>query len=517
MLSRREAFCASVMGLLFCLPIAPKGPQPSRRPSQTRQLRESTPAVSSAARRQSRDGELQRQFTFPSITAYQITQQGLAANETDAEIRAACVTTAQGQVCGGATQFNITAGRPSAVLLTGDLGVFAEDERKLTNNFTLDLGLRLETQSALPDHFDLDPCADFAWAVGQKEKKPPPFTVRGGDGIFYDRLVSTNIDTAIRQNGVTEASYHVDNPSFYPSIPTTASLSAAPPTIYQISPHLRSEYEIDEGISIDRSLWNKGSVSCNYQMAQGKHQWQSINTNAPLPGTYNPGNATTPASGTYPLGTTQAVYQFQSGGTMRRERFFVRLNANPTKKLFLFALSTTRKIYEDSTGATNFPSNSYNIRPDYGTSPYPNQRLYLGSFYNLPWGISVNEFLSATAKTQFNITTGTDLNGDTIHNDRPAFATAPTSSSILYTTKYRTFDVNPQPGEQAIPFDYGRGPAFAGLDFGLGRTFKFGPGDPSAPPPPDAPVPKGPAPTPDLHGGSSNANRVIQLRTNFNF
>ena len=497
------------------------------------------------------------QFTFPSITAYQITEQGLANNETDAEIRATCVTTAQGPVCGGPTQFNITAGNPSAVVLTGDLGVFAEDEWKITNNFTLDVGLRIESQTGIPDHFDPAPRAGFAWAIGQKAKKSPIFTLRGGAGIFYDRFVSTNILTSIRQNGVTQASYYVPNPDFYPAIPPTDTLTAQLPTTYQISPHLRSEYEVDEGLSLERNLWNKGSISFNLQLGQGEHQWTSINTNAPLPGTYNPGNGTTPPSGDYPLGTTQAVYQFQSVGTMRRERFFIRLNANPTKKLFLFAFYTVRKAYEDTGGATSFPSNSYNVRDDYGTSPYPNQRLYLGAFFNLPFGLNINAFLSSTAKQPFNITTGTDLNGDTIYNDRPAFATNPTSDSILYNTKYGNFDANPQPGEKIIPFDYARGPAFSELDFGLGRTFKFGPRDPLPPPPPGAPAPKGPAPKPDPryswtigldaqnvlnivnagppvgilsspqfgesislnnpYGQSSNANRVIMLRTYFNF
>ena len=91
---------------------------------------------------------------------------------------------------------------------------------------------------------------------------------------------------------------------------------------------------------------------------------------------------------------------------MRRERFFVRLNANPTKKLFLFAFYTVRKINVDTTGATNFPSNSYNVHQDYGPSPYPNQRLYVGTFYQPPLGLNVNAFLSATAKQPFNITTG---------------------------------------------------------------------------------------------------------------
>ena len=497
------------------------------------------------------------QFTFPSITAYQITEQGLAANETDAQIRATCVTTSAGQVCGGATQFSITAGQPRATVLTGDLGAFAEDEWKLTKNFTLDLGIRLETQSAIPDHFDPAPRAGFAWAVGQKEKKPAWFVVRGGGGLFYDRFLSANILTAIRQNGITESSYYVNNPDFYPSIPSTTTLSAAPPTVYQISPHLRSEYQIAEGISVDRNLWNKGSISFNFLSSEGEHQWDSLNINAPLPGTYNPGNATTAASGTYPLGTTQPLYQFQSGGTMRSDRFFVRLNANPTKKFFLFAFYTIRKMDTDTAGPTSFPSNSYNIHEDYGRSAYPLQRLYLGGFYQLPGGLSVNAFLSSSASTPFNITTGTDLNGDTQYNDRPAFATSPTSSSILYQTKYGNFDANPQPGEKIIPLNYGSGPAFAELDFGLGKSFKFGPRDPLPPLPPGAPAPKGPLPKPDPrysltvgldaqnvfndvnagppvgiltspqfghsislnspYGGAANANRVITLRTYFNF
>jgi hypothetical protein len=498
-------------------------------------------------------GNFNGQFTFPSLTAYQITEQGLAAGASDATIRATCVTTPTGQVCGGATQFSITAGQPRATVLTGDLGAFAEDEWKISNSFTLDFGIRLETQSAIPDHFDPAPRVGFAWAVGQKEKKPALFTLRSGGGIFYDRFSSTNILTSIRQNGVTESSYYVNNPSFYPAIPSTSSLSAALPTVYQISPHLRSEYAIVEGASIERSLWKKGTISLNYLSWQFDHQWDSVNLNAPLPGTYN---ATT-STGTYPLGTSQPLYQFQSGGTERLNRFFVRVNANPNKHMFLFAFYTVRDKKTDTNGATSFPSNSYDIHQDYGRGTNPAQRLYIGSFFDLPGGITVNSFLSASSSTPFNITTGTDLNGDSQYNDRPAFATNLTSSSIPYKTKYGYFDANPQPGEKIIPINYGNGPSYVELDFGLGKSFKFGPRDPVPAPPPDAPAPKGPAARPDPryslnfgmdaenifndvnpgppvgiltspqfgqsislnspYGGAANANRVIRFRTIFNF
>jgi hypothetical protein len=322
---------------------------------------------------------------------------------------------------------------------------------------------------------------------------------------------------------------------------------------------------------MERNLWKKGSVSLNYVNNRGVHQWESVNTNAPLPGTYNPGNPADgiPASGDYPLGSTQPVYQFQSNGISNNSRFFVRTNLNPTKKLFLFGYYTIRRGYSDAFGASSFPSNSYNLSADYGRLPYPQQRVYSGGYWDLPFGFSVNAFLSATAAQPFNITTGTDLNGDTQYNDRPAFATNPTSSSQIYKTRFGTFDANPQPGEKTIPINYANGPAFAELDFGFGRSFKFGPRPPAPKPDPNAAAPKPapapkpgapapkPAPRPDPrfslsfsldagnilnhvnagapvgvltspyfgqsislnspYGGAVSSNRVINLRTSFSF
>jgi hypothetical protein len=498
-------------------------------------------------------------FTFSSLTSYQITQQGIAAGETDAQIRATCATTTMGQVCGGAQQFNLTAGQPSAVVLTGDVGLFAEDEWKASKSVTVDLGFRFESQTAIPDHFDPAPRAGISWAIGKRDKKPAFAVLRGGAGLFYTRFASGDILTSIRQNGVTQPSYYVTDPSFYPNIPPPSGLSATLPTLYQISPHLRSPYAIVAGVSVERSLWKKGSISFNYINTRGIHGVESVNVNAPLPGTYNAGDPSQgiAATGTYPLGTTQPVYQFQSNGISNNNRFFARMNFNPTKRLFLFGSYTARRGYTDAAGAASFPSNSYDISADYGRLPYPNQRLYLGSFWELPFGLSANAFLSSTSRTPFNITTGTDLNGDNQYNDRPAFATHTTPSSIVFPpTRFGTFDANPQPGEKIIPINYATGPAFADLDFGLGRTFKFGPRPPAPKPLPGTPAPKGPVEKPDPRYslafafdaqnvlnhvnaaapvgiltspsfgqaislntgiGGTAANRVINLRTTFSF
>lgn len=400
------------------------------------------------------------------------------------------------------SQYSVTAGQSSASLLTSDLGVYAEDEWKLLKNVTVNYGLRLESQTAIPDHFDPAPRLGAAWAVGQTAKRPPIVTLRGGAGLFYDRFAASNILTSIRQNGVSQQSFFVTDPAQltgYPNPPSTAQLSGTAPTPYTISPHLRAETALVAGVSVDRSLGKLGSVSVSYMSLRGTHNYNSFNINAPEPGSFISGDPTHP--GVRPLGGTGNIYQFASEGINKERRLDVEGNLNLSKKLFLWFYYSARVQKQDSDGAGSFPSRPYDLSADYASSGIGNrsvgERLYSGFDYKLPFNFSTNLFISAQTGPRFNITTGTDLNGDTIYNDRPAFASNPTAASVLYNTRYGNFDGNPQPGEALIPFNYGHAPGVFFSELGISRDFRFGPRAAPEPPPAGAPAPKGPVARPD--------------------
>ena len=88
-------------------------------------------------------------FTFISLTAYQITEQGLAQGATPAQIRATCTMPqpATAPVCGGATQFTRTAGNPAATVSQVDAGLYAEDEWRVRPRLTLTYGIRARLTS----------------------------------------------------------------------------------------------------------------------------------------------------------------------------------------------------------------------------------------------------------------------------------------------------------------------------------------------------------------------------------
>jgi hypothetical protein len=421
------------------------------------------------------------EFIFPNQTAYEITQQGLADHETDPTIRVTCVTTATGPVCGGATQFNLTAGQASASVVTGDLGLYADDAWKLTRKFTLDLGLRYETQSAIPDHNSLAPRFGFAWAVGRKAANVPVVTLRGGIGMFYQRFEVANLLQAVIQNGITQTSYFVQNPSFYtctPSVtnctvPQPSALPPSQPTVYRVDPHLHTGYDIVTSVTAERSFGKIGSITANFLDAHGVHQYLSINANAPLPGTYNPA---VPNSGTRPMGGMENIYQFTSEGSNNGRIFFSNFNFNFTRRLFFWGFYIFDHTFGDSDNTTSFASDSYNIKQDYG--PEDNnaiQQLFTGFSVNLPHGISLQPFIAARSGYRFNITTGTtDLNGDTIYNDRPAFATDLTRASVVRTA-LGNFDTDPLPAQTIIPYNYAHAPGLFWVDLQASEEIHVGP------------------------------------------
>jgi len=410
-------------------------------------------------------------FVFPSITSYQITQQGLANGETPAQIRAGG---------GGATQFSIITGDPNIHVLMQDLGVFLEDDWKPRPSMTLSYGMRFESQTGIHDHADAAPRVSFAWSLGPKNK-PPRVILRGGAGFFYTRFASTYIATAERQNGVTETQYVVNAPEFYPSIPSTGDLGpATSPTVYSISPLLHTPYTIQESLSLEKTLFKKMNVALDYQHSRGVDLLLTRNINAPLPGTYNPAD---PSSGVRPFGGTQNIYQYESEGASKRNRLFVNVNLR-TGPVTFFGFYMFGSSKANTAGAGSFPSNQFDLHLDYGrASNDVHHRLFFGGFTKLPYHFTASPLLIYQSSTPFNITIGEDLNGDAQFNDRPAFATDLSRPSV-YRTRYGNFDAAPLPGQTIIPINYGNGPSYFTANLSLRRSFSFGPVVPDEAPPP---------------------------------
>ena len=399
------------------------------------------------------------QYTFPSIDAYQITEQGLQQGLTPEQIRA------EG---GGASLFTRTAGNASTVASMTDVGFFFEDDWKLKPNFTLSGGLRYEDQTQISDHSNVAPRLGFAWNFGPKKT---PYTLSGGNGMFYHRFPVSNILNAERQNGVNQRQYVVQSPNFYPEIPDASQLgSQVTPSTYEINPHYRAEKVYVASINLSHPVLKTGRLSVNYWYARGINDPMIRNINAPLPGTYDPSD---PNSGVRPYGGTNNIYRYDSAGLSRYYRLMPTFFYQNGKGMFITANYQMVWYTVDSSGGS-FPSNQYDIRVDKGPGYLDiRHRIIAQASVPLPWHFNTSLFVQASTDPPFNIVLGQDVNGDSIFNDRPAFATDLTRPSVV-ATKWGVFDTDPLPTQKIIPYNYGRAPGTVISNLMISRSWNFG-------------------------------------------
>lgn len=412
-------------------------------------------------------------FTFPSLTAYQA-----------AEIQLATCQAAGGSNCQaiGASQFALTTGQPLSTVNWIDQGLYFEDQWRLRANMSLNLGLRYETQNSIHDHTNFAPRVGFAWALGNS--RSPKTVVRTGFGIFYDRFQAPGVLQAERLNGVTQTQYIVTNPDFFPAVPTPNELaqrgaSQAANAIYQMDPHLRAPYTMQAAAGVERQVTRNATVAVTYLNSHGVQQLMTRNINAPLAGTYvycSPGDSTcTPSAGVRPDRTEGNIYQYESIGLFNQNQVITNLNLRLGYRLSLFGFYMLNFAKSDTSGVDSFPMDSYDVRLDYGRATFDiRHRLFWGGSLSLPKGIRLSPFMVANSSGPFNITVGEDLNGDSIYNDRPAFAPPGAIGSSIVKTRWGTFDTHPKIGETIIPINYGTGPTQFSLNLRLSKTFGLG-------------------------------------------
>src|SRR2546423_489620 len=352
---------------------------------------------------------------FTSIQVFQITQQGLANGLTPAQIRAAG---------GGATQFTIAAGNPEATVSQFDFGGFVQDDWRLRQNLTVNLGLRYEHQTNIRSELNFAPRVGFAWAPGAGGGKQAKTTIRGGLGFFYDRVGENLTLTANRLNGINQRQFIVTDLTIlnlYPTTPSIALLSAfaTPVSIYSLAKDLQAPYMTQAAISVEHSLPHSLTASVTFSHVRTLHQLRARAINAPLPGTFNPA---IPGSGVRPLGTNN-YFQYESSGRFDQNQMIVTLGGRLNPKLSFNMNYTLSKSKSDTDGSGTFAANPFDFAGEYGrASNDVRHRLSLFGSYRGPWNISLSPMLIFSSGNPFNITIGRDLNGDTLFTERPAFA-----------------------------------------------------------------------------------------------
>jgi hypothetical protein len=398
---------------------------------------------------------------YTGLQVYQAVQQGIANGMNAAEVRAATGL--------GPTQFSIVTGQPSAENTYWDLGLYVQDEWKIRSNVSLTYGFRFETQNQIHDQANPAPRIGLAWGINPGPKGQPKTVLRAGWGMFYDRFTQDLLLQAQRLNGVTQQRFIVNDPDFYPNIPTPAELAAGAtsPTIYQVDPKLKSPYTMQAGVTLERQLSKSANVAVTYLNSRGVHTLLTRNINAPLPPDFDSANR--------PLGGSDNIYQYEGAGIFKQNQLITNGSVRIGTKLSLFGYYSLSYANSDTSGASSFPTNQFNVAQDYGRAAFDvRHRVFLGGSISMPYQFRLSPFLIASSGSPFNVTIGQDLNNDSIFNDRPTFAQLQTALANAVVARNVSFNCDESNPDAIVAINCGKATARFSLNLRLSKTFGFG-------------------------------------------
>jgi hypothetical protein len=377
---------------------------------------------------------------------------------------------------GGPSRFTIQSGLSYISYIRYDAGPFIQDDWRVKPNLTLSLGLRYEVQNLVGGTHDFAPRLGFAWAPGNSKNGRQKTVIRGGFGIFYDRVSYTDYEQAALNNGVNQLQYEVYNPTFYPNIPPPSSLSLGTNATYIVDPKLRADYSLQSAIGVERQLPKNTRLSATYTYDHSEHLAQTIPINTPFPGTFNPELPLGPTNGVFPYGYNAGnIFEFESGGKFNQSIVMVGLNTAVTKNISINA--NYQLTYAKDLPST--PSDPYDFNLDYGRSNL-DRRNNLSLFGNIiaPLGIRIAPFITLRSGAPYDVEIGEDIFGDTYTNVRAAYAPAGAAcGGDVVCTKFGDFSTAVTATNLAnlVPRNLLSGPSLISVNGRIYRIFGFGP------------------------------------------
>jgi hypothetical protein len=295
-------------------------------------------------------------------------------------------------------------GEVETSFLQYQLGLYVQDDVRVSKNLTLSGGVRHEVQSHVSDWSNVMPRAGFSWnPFGWKT------TVRGGYGLFHDWFAADLYDQSLRVNGVGQRDLLILSPG-YPDPFAGASAVVLPAGVVQISPDLAMPYVHQLSIGAERTFGEALTVQGSYLRHDGRNQLRSINVNAP------------DEAGVRPRPDVGTVTQLDSTGRLDVNR--LTMNANyriPSSRTMLgmFYILSSTKNHAD--GPLSLPADSRNPDAEWGPAAQDaRHRLFTMFNFPLPKGVRGNIMSQAQSGLPYTVTTGRDDNRDGVSNDRPA-------------------------------------------------------------------------------------------------
>lgn len=308
------------------------------------------------------------------------------------------------------SSFSAQTGETHFIYHQIEAGGFIQDQIKITPGFSLTPGLRYDWQNTLGGNTrNFAPRLSFALVLNDASK----LVLRGGGGVYYDRPGSGPLLDLARYQTARRRSLQVSSQQQPLCVPITActTLSGLPPNLVEFASSVKTPYQINYGLSLERQVGEKATVTLSVYSSRGIDRFRSVDINAPTP---QSGYAQRPNPG------IARLRQIQAAGTQIGNTADIAYRGRYNKWFSGFA-HYTWSHWESNTGGIGwFPQDQQNPGNEWANADWDmRHRLGLYGMFNQESVLNLSAGLFAHSGRPYTVTTGTDLYGDNFFNTRP--------------------------------------------------------------------------------------------------
>lgn len=286
------------------------------------------------------------------------------------------------------------------------LGLYVQDDIRLGQKLLLNLGLRQERHSFVPDDWNLAPRGGVTWSPTSST------TVRAGGGLFFDWLGADVFEQSRRLDGSRETEWIVPGPG-YPD-PLSGSAGTTPPSArVQMDPALRLAEVWRVEVGIERSLGERGRLGADYGLERGRQGYRARNLNPLVAGVGRRDPALT------------NVLSIESTATGARHSLRLSAHAGqPMARFNLLGFYMLSRATDEADSPLTLPADAADPGAERGPSRDDvRHRAFAMASLRPGRGVRLSAMLRAESGSPYEITTGRDDNGDAVANDRPVGVT----------------------------------------------------------------------------------------------
>jgi hypothetical protein len=305
---------------------------------------------------------------------------------------------------GRPTSYTQRLGDPAFDYALYRFSAYVQDDIRVRRNLVVNAGVRQEWQTHLSDWQNFSPRLGVNWTPSAKWRT----SLRAGFSVSYQPFQEDLFEQTLLVNGVRQSDLVIESPAYPDPLQGGLVFDGRPPGIIRADRGLVMPSTRRLTFGVDQPFGRSGRIRVTYSRQRGRHRFRSIDANAPV-------------GGVRPDPAVRNLTLLQSAGRSLNDSLAINGSFNyPRYRLSANATYTYGEQRDDSDGPFALPPDSSRLDLEWGPSRQDvRHRFDLSANSAVGLGFRFNTNVRLRSASPYTITTGLDVNGDGVSNERP--------------------------------------------------------------------------------------------------